>query len=97
MALTKDRIIDSIYNQCGHSRQRSIKLVESLIEIIKSALESGEDVLITGFGKFCVREKNERKGRNPQTGEDLILEARRIVSFRCSEILRKKINSRGKH
>jgi integration host factor subunit alpha len=66
--------------------------VESLIEIIKSTLESGEDVLVSGFGKFCVKEKNERKGRNPATDEDLMLPARRVVTFKCSGKLRERLN-----
>jgi integration host factor subunit alpha len=74
---------------------KSTQLVESFLEIIKKSLENGEDILISGFGKFSVKEKNERKGRNPQTGEDLILKSRRVVTFRCSESLRDKINGKG--
>jgi integration host factor subunit alpha len=73
-------------------KNESIEAVESLLEIIKSTLESGEDVLISGFGKFCVKDKNERKGRNPATGETAILPARRVVTFKCSGKLREKIN-----
>ncbi|MBW1766533.1 MAG: integration host factor subunit alpha [Deltaproteobacteria bacterium] len=91
MTLTKEHIIDKIYNQCGHSKRRSADLVESLLEIIKSTLASGEDVLISGFGKFCVRDKGKRRGRNPQTGEDKMLDARRVVVFRCSGRLREKV------
>jgi integration host factor subunit alpha len=96
MTLTKDSIINEIYNQCGLSKSKSIEAVESLLETIKQTLESGEDVLITRFGKFCVNEKNERKGRNPWTGEDLPLRSRRVVTFRCSTVLREKINSNPK-
>jgi len=67
-------------------------VVESLVETIKNTLANGEDVLISGFGKFCVKEKRERRGRNPQTGEDLMLGERRVVTFRCSGVLRKKLN-----
>ena len=67
-----------------------------LLETIKQTFESGEDVLISEFGKFCVNEKNERRGRNPQTGEDLPLRARIVVIFRCSTVLREKINRKGK-
>ena len=95
MPLTKANLINSIYNQCGFSKNMSTNLVESLIEIIKSTLESGEDVLISGFGKFCVKDKNQRKGRNIQTGDDLMLDARRVVIFRCSPVLREKINGKG--
>ena len=71
---------------------KCVSLVESLLEIIKHTLESGEDVLISGFGKFCVRDKKKRKGRNPQTGQDAMLRERRVITFKISEVLRKKIN-----
>jgi integration host factor subunit alpha len=74
------------------SKKRSLEIVETLIEIIKAALESGDDVLFSGFGKFHVREKKARQGRNPYTGEDLTLEPRRVVTFKWSKKLRKKIN-----
>ena len=93
MALTKAQIVESIYNQTGFTKDRSFQIVETLFEIIKSTLESREDVLISGFGKFCVREKAERKGRNPATGDDLMLRPRRVVTFRCSGKLRDMINS----
>lgn len=92
MALTKHEIAEQVFNELGLSKKRSIEIIESLIEQIKKSLESGEDVLISGFGKFRVKEKKERKGRNPATGEDAILPARRIVTFNCSGKLRKKIN-----
>ncbi len=92
MALTKVHIITSIQNQLNIPKNRSSEIVESLLEIIKSTLESGEDVLISGFGKFCVREKSERRGRNPATGEDMMLEPRRVVTFRCSGKLRDRVN-----
>ena len=95
MTLTKADIIDSIYNQVGLSKTKSTQLVESLLEVIKKTLENGEDVLISGFGKFCVKEKRKRQGRNPQTGEDLILGQRRVVAFKCSGVLRDKINEKG--
>ena len=95
MTLTKADLIDSIYNQVGLSKTRSTLVVESLLEIIKNTLENGEDVLISGFGKFCVKEKRERRGRNPHTGEDLMLDERRIVRFKCSGRLRDKINRKG--
>jgi len=92
MTLTKSDIIDTIYNQLDISKTRSTQVVESLIEMIKKTLESGEDVLISGFGKFCVKGKRERKGRNPQTGNDLMLGERRVVTFKCSGRLKNKIN-----
>ena len=94
MSLTKANIIDSIYNNCDFSKNKSTELMESILETIKKSLESGEDVLISGFGKFCVKKKNERRGRNPHTGNDLTLEARRIVTFKCSGLLRDKMNGK---
>ena len=96
MTTTKAHLIDFVYNHSNLQKQKSILIVESLLEIIKSALTSGEDVLITGFGKFIVKEKDNRMGRNPQTGGDLQLDARRIVTFKCSGILRKKLNKKKK-
>jgi integration host factor subunit alpha len=95
MALTKEQLTESIRNHCGLPRGQSTKVLESLLEIIKSTLESGEDVLISGFGKFCVKEKKNRRGRNPQTGESLMVGARRVVLFKCSPVLRDRINGVG--
>jgi integration host factor subunit alpha len=92
VALTKEKIIDSIYNQVGLSKSQSRTVVERLLEIMKQSLESGEDILISGFGKFVVKQKSARRGRNPQTTEDLQLRARRVVVFKTSGVLRDKIN-----
>ena len=92
MSLTKSDIIDSIAEQTGFPKSRSSDIIEALLELIKSSLSSGEDVLISGFGKFTVQEKRERLGRNPYTGEDKMLRARRRVAFKCSGMLRKKMN-----
>ena len=92
MTLTKIQIVESIQNQTGFPKNKSSEIVETLLEIIKRTLASGDDVLISGFGKFCVKEKNERKGRNPATGDDLMLKPRKIVTFKCSGKLRDKIN-----
>ena len=94
MPCTKDHIVHSIYNQLDLPKNTSIEIVESLLEIIKKTLASGEDVLISGFGKFCVRDKEKRRGRNPQTGEDMTLRSRRVVTFKCSGVLRDKINGK---
>jgi len=88
MALTKHAIVEKLQSELRFSKTESIRTVESLIELIKATLTSGEDVLVTGFGKFCVNDKKERKGRNPATGEDAILPARRVVTFKC------RVNSR---
>ncbi|WP_372681330.1 integration host factor subunit alpha [Desulfosarcina sp.] len=92
MALTKHDIVEQVYHQLGFSKNQSVETVEALLELIKSSLASGEDVLVSGFGKFCVKKKNARKGRNPATGEDAILPARRVVTFKCSGKLRKTVN-----
>ena len=92
MALTKKDIVEQIQAQLGFLRNESISITETLLELIKSTLESGEDVLVSGFGKFCVKEKKERKGRNPATGEDMMLKPRRVVTFKWSGKLRDKID-----
>jgi len=93
MTLTKIQIVESINNEIGIPKNKSTEIVETLLEVIKSTLASGEDVLISNFGKFCVKEKAERKGRNPATGDDLMLEPRKVVTFRCSGKLRDRLNS----
>lgn len=95
MTLTKDKIIDTVYNQAGLSKNQSRRVVESLLEIVKQTLGKGENLLISGFGKFIIKDKAARKGRNPQTREDLKLRARKVVVFRTSGVLRKKINHKG--
>jgi len=91
-SLTKDDIVRAIAAGNGFTLPKAAETVEIVLELIKKALESGNDVLISGFGKFCVKHKRERRGRNPSTGKDLLLASRRIVTFRCSGQLRKKIN-----
>ena len=93
MTLTKVQIIDSIQNQTGLSKNKSSEIVETLLEIIKGSLVSGEDILISGFGKFLVREKRERKGTNPATGNSMMLRPRKVITFKCSGKLRNKINA----
>jgi integration host factor subunit alpha len=92
MTLTKADLIDALYNQLDLPKTKATQVVESFIEVIKETLENGENVLITGFGKFYVKEKRERKGRNPQTGKDLMLGERKVVTFKCSGVLRNRIN-----
>ena len=92
MTLTKDAPISEVAKENGYLRNQSAGIIETLIELIKSKLISGEDVLISGFGKFCVKEKRERRGRNPATGEGMMLSARKVVTFKCSGQLRDKIN-----
>lgn len=92
MTLTKADLIESIYNQVGFSRSTSARMVETVLEIIKGKLEEGEEVLVSGFGKFSPRNKEQRRGRNPATGESLTLKERRIITFKCSSVLKKRIN-----
>jgi len=92
MTLTKKDIKDSITNQLNISKTQSSALVESFFESIKGTLESGENIMISGFGKFSVQNKNERRGRNPQTGESIMIEPRKVVTFTCSGKLRDKMN-----
>lgn len=91
MTLTKADIIEEISKQTRFPRKKSVEIIETLLEIIKNTLESGEDVLVSGFGKFCVKAKKERKGRNPATGDDMMLAPRKVVTFRCSGILRDRV------
>ena len=93
MALTKAEIIQFISDQIGFTKNQSSEITETLIEIMKRTLASGEDVLVSGFGKFCVNEKAQRRGRNPATGDAMMLDPRRVVTFKCSGKLRRKINS----
>jgi integration host factor subunit alpha len=92
MALTKSDLIDSVSSESGFARKQSTDIVETIISTMKNTLVTGEDVLIVGFGKLCVKQKAERKGRNPATGEDLMQPARRVVTFKCSGKLRERIN-----
>jgi len=92
--LTKSDIANAIQRENGYSKKMAVELVEKLLELIKRTLESGEDVMVSGFGKSCVQSKKERRGRNPATGEDLMLAPRKVVTFKCSGKLRKAINGR---
>jgi len=92
MALTKNDIVEKIH-ELGFTKKKSVDIIESLLEIIKGTLEKGDNVLISGFGKFCIKDKQQRRGRNPATGNDLMLRARKVVTFKCSGKLRNKINN----
>ena len=93
MSLTKPQIVDTISEANGFTKQRSSEILESLLEIIKGTLSSGEDVLVSGFGKFCIKEKDDRLGRNPSTGEKMMIGSRRVVTFKCSGRLRRDLNA----
>jgi integration host factor subunit alpha len=92
MTLTKAHIVEAIAEQNKFTKKKSMETVETILELIKTSLVSGDDVLISGFGKFCVNAKKERRGRNPATGESIILAPKRVVTFKCSGKLREKIN-----
>jgi len=92
MTLTKLDMVESVAKQNGWPKTKSFEIVETLLEIIKKSLESGEDVMISGFGKFCVKKKKQRRGRNPATGEDMMLRPRKIVTFKWSGKLKDKVN-----
>jgi len=94
MTITKATIVNAIQDQLGFPRNKSVDLVETVLELMKKSLESGDDVMVSGFGKFCVKEKNVRKGRNPATGKDLMLDAHKVVTFKCSGKLKEKVNGR---
>ena len=91
MALTKSDIVTAVH-ELGFTKKKSVDIIEALLEIIKGTLEKSQNVLISGFGKFCVKNKSQRRGRNPATGQDLILRERRVITFKCSGKLRSKIN-----
>lgn len=92
--MTKADIVEKVAEKCGISKKDSIDMVESVFSVLKTTLENGEDIKISGFGKFEVKNKHERKGRNPQTGESIIIDARKILSFKPSTILKESINGK---
>ena len=94
MTLTKADIAEAISKKMSYSNKESLEMLDSLLEIMKQTLESGEDVLISGFGKFSVKEKMERKGRNPQNGQPMMLAPRKVLTFKCSGKLRDRINGK---
>ena len=96
MTLTKAEIAEQVHNQLGRNKKESARMVESLFEIIKESLEEGKDVMISGFGKFSIRVRGERTGRNPVTGDAIMLPTKKVVTFKCSGKLREKINEQTK-
>jgi len=97
--LTKAHIVERLHEELeplyGYSRPECATLVETLFELMRETLENNEDILISGFGKFCVKEKHPRRGRNPHSGEEMMLPARRVVTFKCSGVLREEVNRQG--
>lgn len=94
MTVTKAQIIDAIQDNIGYPRNQSAEIIEALLEIIKQKLQNGEDIMISGFGKFSVKNKKDRRGRNPATGKDLMLSKRKVITFKCSSRLREKVNGK---
>lgn len=95
MALTKARIVEEIARRNFRAKEEAYSHTQALLEIIKRTLEAGEDVMISGFGKFAVKTKKARRGRNPATGEQMVLKPKRRVTFYCSSRLRRKLNGNG--
>jgi integration host factor subunit alpha len=91
--MTKADIVNQVYEKVGFSKRESAEVVDLVFEIIKETLERSENVKISGFGSFIVREKRARRGRNPQTGEEIQITPRRVLTFRPSTVLRKAMNS----
>ena len=92
MAITKEKLTGVLQDQLGMSRQESRQILEGLFKIMKDTLSQGEDLLISGFGKFSVKHKKARQGRNPQTEESLTIDARKVVVFKTSGVLRRRLN-----
>ena len=90
--MTKIDIIQNVYEKLGFSKKESADIVESVFDIIKESLALGERVKISGFGNFMVKEKRARRGRNPQTGQEISITARRVLTFKSSQVLRKSLN-----
>jgi integration host factor subunit alpha len=94
MTITKADLAQKVADDCGFLKGEATEIVEKLLEIMKASLVAGEDVMISGFGKWSVREKRARRGRNPQTGESIVLDARRVVTWQYSPVLKNAVNSR---
>jgi integration host factor subunit alpha len=95
MTLTKVDIAKKIADDCGFMKGEAAEILEKLLDLIKRRLIAGEDVMVSGFGKWTVKSKHARRGRNPQTGDELILNARRVVTWKYSPVLKKSVNKAG--
>jgi integration host factor subunit alpha len=96
MTLTKANIAQKIADDCGFMKGEASEIIEKLLEIMKSRLASGDDVMISGFGKWHVRSKRPRRGRNPKTGHEIVLDARRVITWKYSPVLKMAVNESGK-
>ena len=90
--MTKADIVSSVYEKVGFSKKEAVRVVETIFDIVKEALERGEKVKISGFGNFVVRNKRARRGRNPQTGGDIEISSRKILTFKPSQVLKNELN-----
>ena len=95
MTITKAHIVEALFAKNIFTKPESAQIIDTLFELIKQSLQNGEEVLITGFGKFSVQEKRARRGRNPQTWEPMMLPPRKVVTFKCSNILRAGVNGQA--
>ena len=93
MSLTKAEIAERLFNEVGLNKREAKEFVDAFFEIIREALESGENVKLSGFGNFQLREKNQRPGRNPKTGQEIPISARRVVTFRPGQKLRSRVEA----
>jgi len=90
--MTKVDIVSSVYEKVGFSKKEAVRVVETIFDIMKETLERGEKIKISGFGNFVVRKKRTRRGRNPQTGDDIEITARKILTFKPSQVLKNDLN-----
>jgi len=96
MTMTKADLVERIYEKVGFSKKEATEVVEAIFEVMKRRLEQGEKVKVSGFGNFVVNDKRPRKGRNPQTGEEIIISGRRVLTFKASQVLKKVMNGTPK-
>lgn len=96
MTLTKADVAQKVADDCGFMKREAAEIVDQILDIMKETLAAGEDVMISGFGKWSVKSKHARRGRNPQTGEELILDARKVVTWSYSPVLKKACNNFSK-
>ncbi len=95
MTLTKAHIVEALFAKNIFTKTQSARIIETLFELIKQSLQNGEEVLVSGFGKFSVQERQARKGRNPQTGKPITLPPRKVATYKCSGVLRARMNGEG--
>lgn len=92
MSMTKADMVELVYERIGVSKRESARIVETIFDVVKETLERGDNVKISGFGSFNIQHKKPRRGRNPQTGEEITISARRVLSFKASNVLRDQLN-----